>query len=55
MCLRYADLERKLGEIDRARGVYQHCSQISDPRVSFSVTSIEFSAFTMRLVLTYYE
>ena len=33
MCLRFADLERKLGEIDRARAVYAHGSQISDPRV----------------------
>lgn len=35
MCLRFADLERKLGEIDRARAVYAHCSQICDPRVSW--------------------
>ncbi|XP_062622386.1 pre-mRNA-splicing factor SYF1-like [Saccostrea cucullata] len=34
MCLRFADLERKLGEIDRARAVYSHASQISDPRVA---------------------
>lgn len=34
MCLRFADLEKKLGEIDRARAVYAHCSQICDPRVS---------------------
>ncbi len=33
MCLRYADMERKLGEIDRARAIYIHCSQICDPRV----------------------
>jgi pre-mRNA-splicing factor SYF1 len=33
MCLRYADLERKLGEIDRARSIYSHCSQMCDPRV----------------------
>ncbi|XP_015791170.1 pre-mRNA-splicing factor SYF1-like [Tetranychus urticae] len=32
MCLRFADLEQKLGEIDRARAIYAHCSQISDPR-----------------------
>jgi len=30
-CLRYADLERKLGEIDRARSIYTHCSQYCDP------------------------
>ena len=34
MCTRFADLERKLGEIDRARAVYSHASQICDPRVS---------------------
>ena len=34
MCLRFADLERKLGEIDRARAIYAHCSQMCDPRVS---------------------
>lgn len=27
-------MERKLGEIDRARAIYSHCSQICDPRVS---------------------
>eukprot|EP00741_Cyanophora_paradoxa_P007752 tig00001206_g7500.t1 len=32
MCLRYADLERKLGEVDRARGIYIHCAQYCDPR-----------------------
>ena len=31
--MRFADLERKLGEIDRARSIYAHCSQICDPRV----------------------
>ncbi|GAA5982044.1 hypothetical protein JCM11641_004307 [Rhodosporidiobolus odoratus] len=32
MCLRFAALERKLGEIDRARGIYAHASQFCDPR-----------------------
>lgn len=32
MCLEFAELERKLGEIDRARGVYSHASQLCDPR-----------------------
>ncbi|XP_071948543.1 pre-mRNA-splicing factor SYF1-like [Antedon mediterranea] len=36
MCIRYADLERKLGEIDRARAVYAHCSQMCDPRTTAS-------------------
>ncbi|XP_055353632.1 pre-mRNA-splicing factor syf1 homolog [Paramacrobiotus metropolitanus] len=34
MCIRFADLERKLGEIDRARAIYAHCAQICDPRVA---------------------
>ncbi|KAF8771297.1 Pre-mRNA-splicing factor SYF1 like protein [Argiope bruennichi] len=34
MCLKFADLERKLGEIDRARAIYSHCSQMCDPRTN---------------------
>jgi len=34
MCLRFATLERKLGEIDRARTIYAHASQFCDPRVN---------------------
>uniref|UniRef100_T1JEU9 Pre-mRNA-splicing factor SYF1 n=1 Tax=Strigamia maritima TaxID=126957 RepID=T1JEU9_STRMM len=34
MCLKFADLERKLGEVDRARAIYAHCSQICDPRTT---------------------
>ncbi|THH04698.1 hypothetical protein EW145_g5331 [Phellinidium pouzarii] len=33
MCVRFAQLERKLGEIDRARAIYAHASQFCDPRV----------------------
>lgn len=33
MCMRFASLERKLGEIDRARAIYAHASQFCDPRV----------------------
>ncbi|GMH30328.1 hypothetical protein Nepgr_032171 [Nepenthes gracilis] len=32
MCLKYAELEKSLGEIDRARGVYTYASQFADPR-----------------------
>lgn len=32
MCLRYAALERRLGEIDRARAILVHASAISDPQ-----------------------
>ncbi|XP_017788054.1 PREDICTED: pre-mRNA-splicing factor SYF1 [Habropoda laboriosa] len=34
MCLRFAEMETKLGEVDRARAIYAHCSQICDPRVT---------------------
>lgn len=34
MCLRFALMERKLGEIDRARAIYAHASQFCDPRVN---------------------
>ena len=40
MCMRFADLETKLGEIDRARAVYAHASQICDPRVSAMVQTL---------------
>ncbi|KAK4686198.1 pre-mRNA-splicing factor SYF1, partial [Tremellales sp. Uapishka_1] len=33
MCRRFAALERKLGEIDRARAIYAHASQFCDPRI----------------------
>jgi pre-mRNA-splicing factor SYF1 len=32
MCLRFANLEQKLGEIDRARAIFAHASQFCDPR-----------------------
>ncbi|CAI9087648.1 OLC1v1021777C1 [Oldenlandia corymbosa var. corymbosa] len=32
MCLKYAELEKSLGEIDRARALYKHSSQFVDPR-----------------------
>ncbi|KAK9820644.1 hypothetical protein WJX81_004366 [Elliptochloris bilobata] len=33
MCTRYAALERRLGEVDRARAVLVHASSLADPRV----------------------
>ncbi|KAI3839298.1 hypothetical protein MKX03_016842 [Papaver bracteatum] len=33
MCMKYADLEKSLGEIDRARAIYIFSSQFSDPRL----------------------
>jgi pre-mRNA-splicing factor SYF1 len=32
ICLRFANLELKLGEIDRARAIFAHASQFCDPR-----------------------
>ncbi|KAL6514953.1 hypothetical protein OROGR_020532 [Orobanche gracilis] len=32
MCLKFADLEKSLGEIDRSRAIYKHASQFADPR-----------------------
>ena len=40
MCLRFADLERKLGEIDRARAIYGHCAQLCDPRTAANFWSV---------------
>ncbi|XKL65240.1 hypothetical protein PGB90_008660 [Kerria lacca] len=34
MCINYAKLETKLGEIERARAIYVQCSQVCDPRVT---------------------
>lgn len=34
MCVRFAEMETKLGEIDRARAVYAYCSQMCDPRIT---------------------
>ncbi|ODO00661.1 pre-mRNA-splicing factor SYF1 [Cryptococcus wingfieldii CBS 7118] len=33
MCKRFARMEKKLGEIDRARAIYAHASQFCDPRI----------------------
>jgi pre-mRNA-splicing factor SYF1 len=33
MCLKFAEMERRLGEVDRARAIYGHASQFADPRV----------------------
>lgn len=32
ICLEFAEMERKLGELDRARAILQHGSQFADPR-----------------------
>lgn len=32
VCLRFAELEKKLGEVDRARAIYRYCANFCDPR-----------------------
>lgn len=32
--MRYSAMEKALGEIDRARAIYAHASEVCDPRVS---------------------
>ena len=34
ICLKFAEMERRLGEIDRARAIYGHGSQFCDPRTT---------------------
>lgn len=34
ICLKFAEMERRLGEIDRARAIYGHASQFCDPRTT---------------------
>ena len=33
ICTQFAEMERRLGEIDRARAIYEYASQYCDPRV----------------------
>ena len=33
MCMRFAEMERKLGEIDRARAIFVYAAQMCDPRI----------------------
>lgn len=47
MCLRYAALERKLGEVDRARAIFIHASALSNPN-SDRVFWAEWKAFEVR-------
>ena len=34
MCIKFAELECKMGEYGRAREIYTYCSQLSDPRLT---------------------
>jgi pre-mRNA-splicing factor SYF1 len=47
MCLKFADMEKRLGEIDRARAIYGHASQFCDPRTSPSFWS-KWEAFEVQ-------
>ena len=54
MCTRFAEMETKLGEIDRARAIYSHCSQMCDPRMTDGFwgswkESISSATFTIHL------
>lgn len=40
MCIKFASMERKLGEIDRARAIYAHSSNFADPRTCVEFWSI---------------
>eukprot|EP00854_Cymbomonas_tetramitiformis_P009271 gene9271-10982_t len=35
LCVQYANLERRLGEIDRARALFRHASQFADPKTDY--------------------
>lgn len=50
MCQRFADMESKLGEIDRARAIYSYCSQICDPRVRSFTLCRRLSTFASVLL-----
>lgn len=47
MCLKFADMEKRLGEIDRARAIYGHASQFCDPRTTPSFWS-KWEAFEVQ-------
>lgn len=44
-------MERKLGEIDRARAIYVHCSQICDPKVIITLLLITEIAEDLHFLL----
>ncbi|KAI7844217.1 hypothetical protein COHA_002351 [Chlorella ohadii] len=47
LCLRYAALERRLGEVDRARAIYVHGASLADPRADKSFWD-EWNAFEVK-------
>jgi pre-mRNA-splicing factor SYF1 len=42
MSLKFAQVERNLGEIDRARVIYAHCAEICDPEVCLMSEILNF-------------
>jgi hypothetical protein len=50
MCRRFARMERKLGEIDRARAILAHASQFCDPRIEPEFWA-EWNAFESKSIL----
>ena len=50
MCLRYAELEKKVGEIDRARAIYSHCANLCNPDIQ-KVKSIKTLNFYVNFFL----
>ncbi|KAL1557934.1 pre-mRNA-splicing factor SYF1 [Salvia divinorum] len=48
MCLRYAQVEEKLGEIDRGRALYKHASQFADPRCDHECLWNEWHEFEVQ-------
>ena len=50
MCRRFAKMERKLGEIDRARAILAHASQFCDPRIEPEFWA-EWNAFESKFTL----
>lgn len=47
MCMRYARLETKVGEVDRARAIWIHASSLADPRVDQAFWT-EWNEFEVR-------
>ena len=46
---RFAELETKLGEIDRARSIYIHTSQFADPRQCSEFWRVSHCLFILRV------
>eukprot|EP01052_Picozoa_sp_SAG31_P025203 SAG31_NODE_2196_length_6219_cov_1.796569_4_plen_160_part_00 len=41
MCIQFAELERRLGEIDRSRAIFAHASQFCDPRMQVQKITLQ--------------